>query len=66
MSIKNLKKELEKVQDEKQKEKIIRDYWEKKFVWCSRNLILIFLILVILAVFCWLIAILKFLLWYIF
>jgi hypothetical protein len=66
MSIKNLKKELEKVQDEKQKEKIIRDYWEKKFVWCGRNLILIFLILFILAVFCWLIAILKLLLWYIF
>lgn len=66
MSIKNLKKELEKVQDEKQKEKIIRDYSEKKFVWCGRNLILIFLILFILAVFCWLIAILKLLLWYIF
>jgi len=66
MSIKDFKKKLEKVQDEKEKDKIIRDYSEKKFIWCGRIIIFIFLILCILAIFCWIIALLKFLLWYIF
>jgi hypothetical protein len=66
MSIKDLKKELEQVQDQKEKEKIIRDYWEKKFIWCGRVFIWIIILLTILCMLCWFIALLKFLLTYIF
>lgn len=59
MKIKELKKELEKVQSEAQKKEIISNYAEQKTVGCGRWLIFIFLILVIITVLFGLIALLK-------
>ena len=66
MKIKELKKELEKVQSEAQKKEIISNYAEQKTVGCGRWLIFIFLILVIITVLFGLIALLKLIFWFIF
>ena len=66
MNLKKLRAELEKAQTEKQKQELTKQFAEQKTTGCGRWVIFIFLVLIMFAVLCGLVALVKLLLGYIF